>query len=95
MQALRDIFTKVWPNASVMAIDIGEEYDTVRRWRSRGRIPERAWPKIIEKAARREILLTAGNLMAMNREPKRRGVKTKDVTKKNPVIPTSDSPVAA
>lgn len=73
MQALRDIFTKVWPNASVMAIDIGEPYDTVRRWRSRGRIPERAWPKIIEKAARREFLITAGSLLELNREPKRRG----------------------
>jgi hypothetical protein len=77
-----------------MAIEIGEPYDTVRRWRSRGRIPERAWPKIIEKAARREILLTAGNLMAMNREPKRRGSPTQSA-KKNPVIPSSDSPVAA
>jgi hypothetical protein len=56
-----------------MAIDIGEPYDTVRRWRSRGRIPERAWSKIIEKAARREHLITASNLLALNREPKRRG----------------------
>lgn len=73
MQALRDIFTAVWPNARVMAIDIGEEYDTVRRWRSRGRIPERAWPKIIEKAARREHFITAGQLLELNREPKQRG----------------------
>lgn len=73
MQALRDIFTKVWPNARVMATEIGEEYDTVRRWRSRARIPERAWSKIIEKAARREHLITAANLLDINREPKRRG----------------------
>lgn len=73
MQQLRDIFTKVWPNAAVMAIEIGEEYDTVRRWRSRGRIPERAWPKIIEKAARREHFITAGKLLELNREPKQRG----------------------
>jgi hypothetical protein len=67
MQALQDIFTKLWPNARVMADEIGEPYDTVRRWRSRGRIPERAWAIIIEKAARREMFITAGQLLAMNR----------------------------
>lgn len=73
MQALRDIFTVVWPDARIMATEIGEEYETVRRWRSRGRIPERAWPKIIEKAARREHFITAGKLLELNREPKQRG----------------------
>lgn len=73
MQTLGDIFTTVWPNARVMAAEIGEDYDTVRRWRSRARIPERAWPKIIEKAARREVFITAGKLLELNREPKRRG----------------------
>jgi hypothetical protein len=56
-----------------MATEIDEEYDTVRRWRSRMRIPERAWPKIIEKAARREVFITAGKLLELNREPKQRG----------------------
>lgn len=67
VQALQDIFTKLWPNARVMADEINEPYDTVRRWRSRGRIPERAWAIIIEKAARREQFITAGQLLALNR----------------------------
>jgi hypothetical protein len=50
-----------------MADEINEPYDTVRRWRSRGRIPERAWAIIIEKAARREQFITAGQLLALNR----------------------------
>jgi hypothetical protein len=67
MQELQDIFTKLWPNAKVMSEEIGEPYDTVRRWRSRGRIPERVWPIIIEKAARREQFITAGQLLTLNR----------------------------
>jgi hypothetical protein len=50
-----------------MANEINEPYDTVRRWRSRGRIPERAWSVIIEKAARREKFITAAQLLSMNR----------------------------
>lgn len=66
MQELQDIFTQVWPNARVMADEINEPYDTVRRWRSRGRIPERVWTVIIEKAARREKFITAAELLNLN-----------------------------
>lgn len=65
MQALQDIFT-IWPSLNEMAADLGEKYDTVKRWRNRGRIPNRAWPAIIEKAARREQLVTAAQLLALN-----------------------------
>ena len=72
MQDLRDIFTKVWPNSRVMADEIGLPHDTVRRWMSRCRIPERVWPVIIEKAARREHFITATQLLNLNRKPKLR-----------------------
>lgn len=65
MQELRDIFT-IWPSLKAMADDLDEKYDTVKRWRNRARIPDRAWPKIIEKAARREHLITAAELLELN-----------------------------
>lgn len=72
MQALCDIFTQVWPSARVMAEEINEPYDTVRRWRSRGRIPERVWAIIIEKAARREKFITANQLLNLNTPNRKR-----------------------
>jgi hypothetical protein len=70
MQELRDIFTKVWPNARVMADELGLPADTVRRWQNRKRIPVSAWPVIIEKAARRDVLITAAQLLTLNRKRK-------------------------
>jgi len=34
MQELRDIFA-IWPSIQVMADDLDEKYDTVKRWRFR------------------------------------------------------------
>jgi len=65
MQELRDIFG-IWPSLKEMADDLNEKYDTVKRWRNRSRIPDTAWPKIIEKAARRERLVTAAELLELN-----------------------------
>lgn len=56
-----------------MAAEIDELPDTVYRWQRRGRIPEEAWPKIIEKAAKREKLVTAAQLMNLNGPVGRRG----------------------
>jgi len=66
MQELRDIFA-IWPSIQVMADDLDEKYDTVKRWRFRGRIPPTVWPKLIEKAARREQLVTATQLLELNK----------------------------
>lgn len=77
MQELRDIFTKVWPNARVMAAAIGQPYERVRRWRSRGRIPQEVWPVIIEKAALREHFITAGDLLKLNKPRLPRSTETK------------------
>jgi len=45
-------------NAELMASDIGQQGVTVRQWRNRGSIPAEYWPKIIERAAARGVLLT-------------------------------------
>lgn len=45
-------------NAEDMAADIAQQGVTVRQWRNRGNIPPEYWPKIIEKAAARGVLLS-------------------------------------
>lgn len=72
MQELLDIFN-IWPSLKDMADDLDEKYDTVKRWRNRKRIPSKAWPRIIEKAARREHLVTAAKLLELNTD--RRGAQ--------------------
>jgi hypothetical protein len=70
MQELRDIF-EIWPSIKDMAADLNEKYDTVKRWRNRSRIPSDVWPRIIEKAARKERLVTAAQLLKFNNVPRR------------------------
>lgn len=72
MQALQDIFA-LWPSIREMADALNEKSDTVLRWRIRGRIPEDAWPKLIEEATSRHIQITANDLLTLNRPMKRRG----------------------
>lgn len=72
MQAIEDIFG-IWPSLSEMAKDLGQLEDTVYRWKQRGRIPEDAWPVVIEKAAARERLVTASQIMRFNAPIARRG----------------------
>ena len=76
MQEIRDIF-RLWDSLTAMAKDLGEKPDTVRKWRARGRIPEAAWGIIIEKAAKREVLITAAQLLALNGPIKRRGTEAR------------------
>lgn len=92
MQALDDIFA-IWPSLREMAKDLESLEDTVYRWKQRGRIPEDVWPLIIAKAAEREQLVTASQIMKFNAPIARRGrPRGTENAKKKPV---SDSPVAA
>lgn len=72
MQAIEDIFA-IWPSLGEMAEDLGQLEDTVYRWKQRGRIPEDVWPSIIEKAAAREKLVTASQIMRFNAPIQKRG----------------------
>jgi len=72
MQAKDDIFS-LWPSISAMADDLGRGYDTVLAWRSRKRIPEDAWPDVIDAAAKRGHTITAGDIFERNAAPKKRG----------------------
>lgn len=72
MQELQDIFS-IWPSITVMATDLDQLPDTVYRWRKKKRIPVHAWPAVIEKAAKREVLVTAAQLMDLSSASKPRG----------------------
>lgn len=72
MQAIEDIFG-IWPSIKAMADDLGQLEDTVYRWKQRGRIPEDVWPMVIEKAAARETLVTASQIMRLNAPILKRG----------------------
>jgi cell division FtsZ-interacting protein ZapD len=75
MQALRDITEvfRLWNTRTEMASALDEEYDTVRKWQKSGRIPETAWNAVISAAALRGQLVTAADLLRLNRTPKQRG----------------------
>lgn len=72
MQAIEDIFG-IWPSLGEMAKDLGQLEDTVYRWKMRGRIPEDVWPIVIERAAARETLVTASQIMRFNAPIQKRG----------------------
>lgn len=72
MQAIHDIF-QIWPSIKQMAADLDQVPDTVYRWRKKGVIPPHVWPELIERAAKREVLLTATQLMNLSAPTKRRG----------------------
>lgn len=69
MQDVQDIF-RLWPSVSELASQIGEKPDTVLRWKLRGRIPERVWPKVIMAAGLMDKPLTVGQLLAANATPR-------------------------
>lgn len=72
MQAIRDITSAVWPSVRAMAADIGEDYETARKWLQRGRIPERVWPALIRRSAHTDRPITADQLLKLNRPRKKR-----------------------
>jgi hypothetical protein len=55
-----------------MAADLCEDYETVRKWFQRERIPERVWPKIIRKSSTSEWPVTADLLLKLNGPRKKR-----------------------
>jgi hypothetical protein len=72
MDTVHDIF-EVWDSVSEMASALDQKADTVFRWRKKGRIPVDMWPRLIETAARREVLITATQLMNLHRGAPQRG----------------------
>lgn len=72
MQAIHDIFA-LWPTISKFARDLGNDPDTVRKWKKFGRIPQEEWPNVISAAAKRGKTLTLEDIMGANAPMKPRG----------------------
>jgi hypothetical protein len=53
----------LWPSMSCLAEDLEVEYDTVRKWRDRGRVPQEYFQSIIDAARKRRIRLKAADLV--------------------------------
>ena len=66
----RDIID-LWPatddqtSVEVLAADLGQKPETVRKWRTRNWIPPIHWPDLIEKAKKRRLKLTTEHLRNM------------------------------
>lgn len=76
MQDLQDIFAVFGAPRDavrVLATAIGEKVDTVYRWHRHGRIPERSWAAVIAAVESKGKALSATDLLAANRTPKKRG----------------------
>lgn len=70
MQEIQDIF-RLWNSPTEMARDIGQKPDTVRKWWGE-RIPNEHWPAVIHAAARKDVTLTADEILRLNPPRKRR-----------------------
>lgn len=65
MPALQDIFG-IWDPLSEMAVDLDLPYQTVAKWKQRGRIPSESWGAVIEAAKAKGKRFTFEQLAEMN-----------------------------
>lgn len=65
MEDLKAVFA-IWGTQTKLAEELGLPFQTVAKWHQRGRIPQEAWGRLIECAARREVLITAADLLRVN-----------------------------
>lgn len=61
--SFRDVIAR-WPNTRAFARDAGCSPTLVRQWRHRDSVPPRYWPRIVEGAVRRGIVLVDLKLLA-------------------------------
>lgn len=48
------------PSAKTLATDLNEKYETVKKWKTRNRIPPNSWFGVVDAAERRRIRITVG-----------------------------------
>ena len=61
--SFRDVIAR-WPNTRAFARDAGCSPTLVRQWRHRDSVPPRYWPRIVDGAVRRGIVLVDLKLLA-------------------------------
>jgi len=62
---VKDIFDW-WRDLKSFAADVGQKYETVKKWRQRGRIPNEHWPALIVAARAKGKNLNADSLLSMH-----------------------------
>ena len=62
---VKDIFDW-WRDLKSFAADVGQKYETVKKWRQRGRIPNEHWPALIVAARAKGKRLSADSLLSMH-----------------------------
>jgi hypothetical protein len=65
MPALQDIFA-IWDPLSEMAVDLDLPYQTVAKWKQRGRIPSESWGDVIKAAKKRGHEMTFEQIAKAN-----------------------------
>lgn len=65
MEAIQDIF-EIFGSLSEMAVALDLPYQTVAKWKQRGRIPSESWGAVIEAAKARGRKFTFEQLAEMN-----------------------------
>ena len=65
MQALEDIFS-AWDTLVDMAKDVDQPYQTVAKWKQRGRIPSEAWGTVIAALKQRGHHMTFEQIAKVN-----------------------------
>jgi hypothetical protein len=65
MPALQDIFD-IWDPLSKMAIDLELPYQTVAKWKQRGRIPSESWAAVISAAKKKGHIITFAQIADAN-----------------------------
>lgn len=61
-QDFREVIS-LWPSVQALADEIDEKTFTVEKWRTRNRIPSWAWKRILTKAQKRRLPVTADLLV--------------------------------
>lgn len=59
----------LWPSIQTMADDLGEKQFTVEKWRTRNSVPPRAWKRLLSKAQKRRLPVTADLLVDLAESP--------------------------
>lgn len=63
-QDFREIIS-LWPSIQTLADEIGEKTFTVEKWRTRNSVPSHAWKRLLTKAQKRKLPVTADLLVAL------------------------------
>jgi len=65
MKTLGDLFD-CWDSDAKLANDTGLPRERVKKWRQRGQIPNKHWPRVLDALKRKGKKLSADDLLVMH-----------------------------